>query len=65
MGPQTSFLRPNLDFIVYDKPTGLTPGPSKKPADKEMLVAHIRAKGEATSGIVYCLSREDCVDVAA
>ncbi|GIL50662.1 hypothetical protein Vafri_6791 [Volvox africanus] len=59
---KTSFHRPNLDFIVYDKPTGNTA--DGKPADMEMLVAHITQKGVNTSGIVYCLSREDCEDVA-
>ncbi|EFJ52100.1 hypothetical protein VOLCADRAFT_103112 [Volvox carteri f. nagariensis] len=59
---KTSFHRPNLDFIVYDKPVGKTE--DNKPADMEMLVAHITHKGVNTSGIVYCLSREDCEDVA-
>ncbi|KXZ56841.1 hypothetical protein GPECTOR_1g759 [Gonium pectorale] len=59
---KTSFHRPNLDFIVYDKPAGRTK--DGKPADMEMLVAHIQTKGAGTSGIVYCLSRDDCEDVA-
>ena len=59
---QTSFHRPNLDFVVYDKPTGHTE--DGKPADLEMLVAQISHKGRDTSGIVYCLSRGDCEDVA-
>ncbi|GFR41109.1 hypothetical protein Agub_g1704, partial [Astrephomene gubernaculifera] len=59
---KTSFHRPNLDFLVYDKPVGrMADG---KPADMEMLVAHIMQKGADTSGIVYCLSRDDCEDVA-
>ena len=47
---------------MYDKPTGVTE--DNKPADLEMLVAHVTHKGVGTSGIVYCLSRDDCEGVA-
>ncbi|KAG2450219.1 hypothetical protein HYH02_000320 [Chlamydomonas schloesseri] len=60
---KTSFNRPNLDFIVYDKPGGQTRDGKRR--DLEMLVAHIRTKPHGTSGIVYCLSREDCESVAS
>ncbi|KAG2499997.1 hypothetical protein HYH03_002279 [Edaphochlamys debaryana] len=59
---KTSFHRANLSFLVYDKPVGKTK--RGKPADLEMLVAHIRHKGSTTCGIVYCLSRDDCEEVA-
>jgi len=52
-----SFNRPNLKYIVVDKPGGK--------AALNDIITLIQTKYSRDSGIVYCFSRKECDDVAA
>jgi superfamily II DNA helicase RecQ len=61
--PQVSFFRPNLTFKVLPKPAKGN-AEDGLPLAWHGLLEYIKKQPPGASGIVYCLSRQDTVDVA-
>ena len=60
---KASFVRPNLTFRVVPKVVGFDPE-TGEPLALQRLVAYCKSKGVGSSGIVYCLSRDESERVA-